>query len=61
MKLFGRFHEMSLNQVCLYRTPEEKIKEIINAIVNLLSYRLGHWVLSPPHLLTQWLFLFSPS
>jgi hypothetical protein len=29
MKLFGRFHEMSLNQVCLYRTPEEKIKEIM--------------------------------
>ena len=29
MKLFGRFQEMSLNQIYLYGTPIEAIKEII--------------------------------
>ncbi len=29
MKLFGKFNEMSINQIFLYNTPEMKIKEII--------------------------------
>ena len=29
MKLFGRFHEMSLNQISLYGTPIGAIKDII--------------------------------
>lgn len=30
MKLFGRYHEMSLNQISLYRTPIGAIKDIID-------------------------------
>jgi hypothetical protein len=30
MKLFGRFHEMSLNQVSLYHTPIGEIKDIMD-------------------------------
>jgi len=30
MKLFGRFHEMSLNQVSLYHTPLGEIKDIMD-------------------------------
>jgi hypothetical protein len=30
MKLFGRYHEMSLNQISLYRTPIGAIKDIMD-------------------------------